>query len=113
MMEAHISSGKGSRWVLIKLDAKMSLQYGGKAWKVWDGALFYRKKARRSSRADSVTFLRKVSNIEPDLRYGFSSNRLYGRVDSGWSNTLPCPGLTFWFLEGVGMFFYQYNADRT
>jgi hypothetical protein len=74
-------------------------------WKVGMG-LFYRKN-QSIKQADSVTVLRKSFNIEPELRYGFSSNRFYGKVDVRWSNTLPLSGTTFG-LRG-GRYIYQFN----
>lgn len=77
-------------------------------WKVGMG-LFYRK-YQETKLADSVTVQRKSFNIEPELRYGFSSDRFYGKVDFRWSNTLPISGTTF----GVesGRYIYQFNGGN-
>ncbi|WP_339868657.1 DUF5686 and carboxypeptidase regulatory-like domain-containing protein [uncultured Algoriphagus sp.] len=72
-------------------------------------ALFYRKE-KVTKAADSVSILRKSFNIEPELRYGFSSNRFYGKVDFRWSSTLPISGTTFG-LKG-GRFIYQFNGGE-
>lgn len=76
-------------------------------WKVGMG-FFYRKYAEVKL-ADSVNRTRKSFNIEPELRYGFSSNRFYGKVDFRWSHTQPTSGQT-WGVEG-GRYIYQFNAD--
>ncbi len=77
-------------------------------WKVGLG-MFYRK-YQETKLADSVTVQRKSFNIEPELRYGFSSDRFYGKVDFRWSNTLPTSGTTF----GVesGRYIYQFNGGN-
>lgn len=77
-------------------------------WKVGMG-LFYRK-YQETKLADSVTVQRKSFNIEPELRYGLSSDRFYGKVDFRWSNTLPTSGTTF----GVesGRYIYQFNGGN-
>ncbi|SFA87090.1 CarboxypepD_reg-like domain-containing protein [Algoriphagus aquimarinus] len=71
--------------------------------------LFYRKQSS-TKLADSVSTHRKSFNIEPELRYGFSSNRFYGKVDFRWSSTLPISGTTF----GVrgGRYIYQFNGGE-
>jgi len=71
--------------------------------------LFYRKQSS-TKLADSVSTQRKSFNIEPELRYGFSSNRFYGKVDFRWSSTLPISGTTF----GVrgGRYIYQFNGGE-
>jgi hypothetical protein len=71
--------------------------------------LFYRK-YQEEKLADSVNRIRKSFNIEPELRYGFSSNRFYGKVDFRWSTTKPISGTTFG-LEG-GRFIYQFNGGE-
>lgn len=76
-------------------------------WKV-GMALFYRK-YEEVKLADSVSRLRKSFNIEPELRYGFSSQRLYTKVDFRWSHTQPTSGQT-WGIEG-GRFIHQFNAE--
>lgn len=71
--------------------------------------LFYRKESA-TKLADSVSFHRKSFNIEPELRYGFSSNRFYGKVDFRWSTTLPISGTTFG-VKG-GRYIYQFNGGE-
>jgi hypothetical protein len=67
----------------------------------------YFTQSQSIKQAGSVTVLRKSFSIEPDLRYGFSSNQLYGQVDFKWSNTLPClRPLSAWEIE----YDYQYNG---
>jgi hypothetical protein len=70
--------------------------------------LFYRKYSEVKL-ADSVNINRKSFNIEPELRYGFASDRFYGKVDFRWSHTQPTSGQT-WGLEG-GRFIYQFNTE--
>jgi hypothetical protein len=77
-------------------------------WKVGMG-LFYRK-YQEVKLPDSVNRLRKSFNIEPELRYGFSSRRFYGKTDFRWSHTQPTSGQT-WGLE-AGRFIYQFNSDN-
>jgi len=71
--------------------------------------LFYRKN-QTIKLADSVSVQRKNFSIEPDLRYGFSSNRFYSKVDVRWSNTLPMYGTTFGFRGG--RYIYQFNGEE-
>lgn len=68
--------------------------------------LFYRKYAE-TLMADSVSLHRRSFNIEPELRYGVSSNKFYGTVDFRWSNTFPVSGSTFG-IKG-GKYIYQFN----
>lgn len=77
-------------------------------WKVGMG-VFYRKYSEVKL-ADSVNRNRKSFNIEPELRYGFSSNRFYGKVDFRWSQTQPISGQT-WGIEG-GRYIYQFNTEE-
>lgn len=77
-------------------------------WKVGMG-FFYRKYAEVKL-ADSVNRIRKSFNIEPELRYGFSSDRFYGKVDFRWSHTQPTSGQT-WGIEG-GRYIYQFNSEE-
>ncbi|MBC6367219.1 DUF5686 and carboxypeptidase regulatory-like domain-containing protein [Algoriphagus sp. AK58] len=77
-------------------------------WKV-GMALFYRK-YEEVKLADSVNRLRKSFNIEPELRYGFSSKRFYSKVNFRWSHTQPTSGQT-WGVEG-GRFIYQFNSEE-
>jgi hypothetical protein len=76
-------------------------------WKVGLG-IYYRKYSEVKL-ADSVNRERKSFNIEPELRYGFASNRFYGKVDFRWSHTQPTSGQT-WGIEG-GRFIYQFNTE--
>lgn len=71
--------------------------------------LFY-KKNQTIKLADSVSVQRKNFSIEPDLRYGFSSNRFYSKVDVRWSNTLPISGTSFGFRGG--RYIYQFNGEE-
>lgn len=74
-------------------------------WKV-GLSMFYRKSSKVLL-ADSINTVRKSFNIEPELRYGFSSKRFYGKVDFRWSKTEAISGLTKG-IEG-GRFIYQFN----
>jgi hypothetical protein len=76
-------------------------------WKVGMG--FFYRKVEEIKLPDSVNRVRKSFNIEPELRYGFSSQRFYGKVNFRWSHTQPTSGQT-WGLEG-GRYIYQFNAD--
>lgn len=71
--------------------------------------LFYRKYSE-TLLADSINFRKKSFNIEPELRYGFASNRFYGKVDVRWSNTLSLSGTTFG-IKG-GRYIYQFNGGE-
>ncbi|GAB2479782.1 DUF5686 and carboxypeptidase regulatory-like domain-containing protein [Algoriphagus taiwanensis] len=77
-------------------------------WKAGLG-MYYRKYSEIKL-ADSVNRIRKSFNIEPELRYGFSSQRFYGKVNFRWSHTQPTSGQT-WGLEG-GRFIYQFNTSE-
>lgn len=77
-------------------------------WKVGMG-FFYRKYSEEKL-ADSVNRNRKSFNIEPELRYGFSSDRFYGKLNFRWSRTQPVSGQT-WGLEG-GRYIYQFNTEE-
>lgn len=72
-------------------------------------ALFYRN-YEEVKLADSVNRIRKSFNIEPELRYGFSSQRFYSKVNFRWSHTQPTSGQT-WGVEG-GRFIYQFNSEE-
>ncbi len=76
-------------------------------WKVGMG-FFYRKYSEEKL-ADSVNRNRQSFNIEPELRYGFSSDRFYGKVNFRWSHTQPISAQT-WGLEG-GRYIYQFNPE--
>ncbi len=71
--------------------------------------LYYRK-YERIKLADSANFIRKSFNIEPELRYGFSSNQFYGKVNVRWSKTEAISGLTKG-IEG-GRYIYQFNGGN-
>ncbi|WP_026956427.1 DUF5686 and carboxypeptidase regulatory-like domain-containing protein [Algoriphagus vanfongensis] len=71
--------------------------------------LFYRK-YQETKLADSVSLDRRSFQIEPELRYGFSSKRFYGKIDFRWSHTLPISGET-WGLE-AGRYIYQFNGGE-
>ncbi|GMQ28214.1 DUF5686 and carboxypeptidase regulatory-like domain-containing protein [Algoriphagus confluentis] len=77
-------------------------------WKVGLG-MYYRKYSEVKL-PDSVNRIRKSFNIDPELRYGFSSRRFYGKVNFRWSHTQPTSGQT-WGLEG-GRFIYQFNSSE-
>lgn len=70
---------------------------------------FYRVE-KRTKMSDSVTYFNRSWNIEPELRYGFSSEQLYGVVNLRRSVTKGRPGYTFG-LKG-GSYIYQYNTDN-
>jgi len=77
-------------------------------WKVGMG-FFYRKYSEVKL-ADSVNRIRKSFNIEPELRYGFSSDRFYGKVNFRWSHTQPMSAQT-WGIEG-GRYINQFNSEE-
>ncbi|NVJ84914.1 MAG: carboxypeptidase-like regulatory domain-containing protein [Algoriphagus sp.] len=77
-------------------------------WKVGLG-MFYRKQ-KVIKLADSVNTIRKSFNIEPELRYGFSSKRFYGTTTIRWSTTKPTSGYSYG-LEG-GRYIYQFNGEE-
>ena len=77
-------------------------------WKAGIG-LFYRK-VDEIKLPDSVNRIRKSFNIEPELRYGLSSQRFYSKVNFRWSNTQPTSGQT-WGIEG-GRYIYQFNPEN-
>lgn len=70
---------------------------------------FYRIE-KRTKMADSVTYFNRSWNIEPEVRYGFSSEQLYGVVDLRRSITKGRPGYSFG-LKG-GSYIFQYNTDN-
>lgn len=74
------------------------------------GMGFFYSKYQDEKLADSVNRIRKSFNIEPELRYGFSSDRFYGKVDFRWSTTKPISGFTYG-LEG-GRYIYQFNGGE-
>ncbi|WP_035468472.1 DUF5686 and carboxypeptidase regulatory-like domain-containing protein [Algoriphagus mannitolivorans] len=77
-------------------------------WKVGLG-VFYRK-YEEEKLADSVNVNRKSFTIRPELRYGLSSQRFYGKVNFRWAHTQPTSGQT-WGIEG-GRFIYQFNNQN-
>jgi hypothetical protein len=77
-------------------------------WKA--GLGFFYRKYSEIKLPDSVNRIRKSFNIEPELRYGFSSDRFYGKVNFRWSHTQPTSGQT-WGLEG-GRYIYQFNSEN-
>ena len=77
-------------------------------WKVGLG-MFYRK-YKEENLADNVNVTRKSFNIRPELRYGFSSQRFYGKVNLRWSHTQPTSGQS-WGIEG-GRFIHQFNNQN-
>lgn len=77
-------------------------------WKA--GLGFFYRKYSEIKLPDSVNRIRKSFNIEPELRYGFSSDRFYGKVNFRWSHTQPTSGQT-WGLEG-GRYLYQFNDEN-
>jgi hypothetical protein len=77
-------------------------------WKV--GLGMYYRKYTEIKLADSVNLIRKSFNIEPELRYGFASDRFYGKVNFRWTKTETTTGKT-WGVEG-GRFIYQFNTEE-
>ncbi|MEN2283785.1 DUF5686 and carboxypeptidase regulatory-like domain-containing protein [Algoriphagus sp. SE2] len=96
-----ISVGFKQNWTKISFNTVEGFKLGM--------GLFYRK-YQEEKLADSVNRIRKSFNIEPELRYGFSSNQFYSKVDFRWSTTKPISGTTFG-LEG-GKFIYQFNGGE-
>lgn len=70
---------------------------------------FY-KIEKRTKMADSVTSFNRSWNIEPEVRYGFSSKQMYGVLELRRSVSKGRPAYTFG-LKG-GSYIYQYNADN-
>lgn len=106
MNGARYSFGKGVSVGFRQNWTKMSFNTV-EGWKVGVG-MYYRKYSEVKL-ADSVNRVRKSFNIEPELRYGFSSDRFYGKVNFRWSHTQPTSGQT-WGVEG-GRFIYQFNTE--
>ena len=73
------------------------------------GLGFYYRKVEEIKLADSVNRIRKVFRIEPELRYGFSSEQWYGKVAIRRSINKPSSGAN-WGLSG-GSFAYQFNPE--
>ena len=59
--------------------------------------------------ADSVNRIRKVFRIEPELRYGFSSEQWYGKLGIRRSINKPSSGAN-WGMS-AGSFAYQFNPE--
>ena len=96
-----VSFGFKQNWTKISFNTVEGFKLGM--------GLFYRK-YQEEKLADSVNRIRKSFNIEPELRYGFSSNQFYSKVDVRWSTTKPTSGTTFG-LEG-GKYIYQFNGGE-
>lgn len=77
-------------------------------WKVGMG-LFY-KKEQVTLLSDSVNVQRKTFRVDPEIRYGFGSNRLYKKVRLRWSDHVAL-GHSIFDIEG-GRFIYQFNTDN-
>jgi hypothetical protein len=107
MNGSRYSFGKGISVGFRENWTKMSFNTV-EGWKVGIG-MFYRKYTEEKL-ADSVNRVRKSFNIEPELRYGFASDRFYGKVDFRWSHTQPTSGQT-WGIEG-GRYIYQFNPEN-
>lgn len=95
------SIGFNQNWTKISFNTVEGLKVGVSG--------FYRK-AKEIPMADSVNVFRKSFNIEPELRYGFSSMRFYGKSTLRWSGTKPTSGYSYG-LEG-GRFIYQFNGGE-
>ncbi|WP_296705618.1 DUF5686 and carboxypeptidase regulatory-like domain-containing protein [Algoriphagus sp.] len=96
-----VSVGFKQNWTKISFNTVEGFKVGM--------GLFYRK-YQEEKLADSVNRIRKSFNIEPELRYGFSSNQFYSKIDFRWSTTKPTSGTTFG-LEG-GKYIYQFNGGE-
>jgi hypothetical protein len=73
------------------------------------GLGFFYRKVEDIKLADSVNRIRKVFRIEPELRYGFSSEQWYGKVAIRRSINKPSSGVN-WGVSG-GRFAFQFNPD--
>ena len=97
-----VSMGFRTNWTKLSFNTV-------EGWKVGLG-MYYRKVSEVKD-ADSVNMVRRKSfNIEPELRYGFSSDRFYGKVDFRWSDTKTTSGKT-WGIDG-GRYIYQFNPEN-
>ena len=74
------------------------------------GLGFFYRKVEDIKLPDSVNPIRKVFRIEPELRYGFASERFYGKVNIRRSVVKPSSGYN-WALS-AGRFAYQFNPDN-
>ena len=77
-------------------------------WKVGMG--FYYRKVNEIKLPDSINSIRKVFRIDPEFRYGFSSDRLYGRIKVRRAIVKPTSGSN-WDLS-AGRFAYQFNSEN-
>jgi hypothetical protein len=73
------------------------------------GLGFFYRKSEEIKLADSVNRIRKVFRIEPELRYGFSSEQWYGKVAIRRSINKPSSGAN-WGVSG-GRFAFQFNPE--
>jgi hypothetical protein len=73
------------------------------------GLGFFYRKVEEIKLADSVNRIRKIFRIEPELRYGFSSEQWYGKVAIRRSINEPSSGAN-WGVSG-GSFAYQFNPE--
>ena len=106
-MGGSYSFGKGISFGFRQNLTKVSFNTV-EGWKA--GLGFFYRKYSEIKLPDSVNRIRKSFNIEPELRYGFSSDRFYGKVNFRWSHTQPTSGQT-WGLEG-GRYIYQFNSEN-
>lgn len=74
------------------------------------GLGFFYRKEKEIKLPDSVNRIREVFRIEPELRYGFSSEQWYGKVAIRRSITKPGSGAN-WGISG-GRFAYQFNPEN-
>lgn len=73
------------------------------------GLGFYFRKVKEIKLPDSVSRVRKVFRIDPEFRYGFSSEQWYGKVGIRRSINKPNSGVN-WGVSG-GRFAYQFNPE--
>ncbi|MDP4656450.1 MAG: DUF5686 family protein, partial [Algoriphagus sp.] len=74
------------------------------------GLGFYFRKVKEIELPDSVNRVRKVFRIDPEFRYGFSSEQWYGKVGIRRSINKPNSGIN-WGVSG-GSFAYQFNPEN-
>lgn len=77
-------------------------------WKVGMGLFF--KKEQITLLSDSVNVQRKTFRVDPEIRFGFGSNRFYKKVRLRWSDHVAL-GHSIFDIEG-GRFIYQFNTDN-
>ncbi|MGM0944807.1 MAG: DUF5686 and carboxypeptidase regulatory-like domain-containing protein [Bacteroidota bacterium] len=104
---ASYSFGKGKSLGFDQNWTKISFNTV-EGWKV-GMKLFYRKFSNQAQ-TDSTERFSRSFNIEPELRYGFSSKRFYGKTNFRWSTTEAISGKT-WGIEG-GRFIEQFNGGE-